>query len=177
VRRHLEAIPSPFAYSLRPSPVYKGLKNNVSTRLMQTKLHTWPEGMNDFVSHEVLKQYIQEIAIRAGVERVTSYGSRVTEVKKSGHQWLLNYTTLEAQEGLQRHERVGSILCRKSIINLAQTFDAVVVASGHYHCPRIPDIPGLATWKAKWPSRIWHSKAYRKPDELKGKVSLQLVKF
>lgn len=53
-----------------------------------------------------------------------------------------------------------------------QKFDSVVVASGHYHSPRIPDIPGLKEWKQRWPSRVWHSKSYRKPDEFRGKVSL-----
>ena len=51
-------------------------------------------------------------------------------------------------------------------------FDAVVVASGHYHAPRIPDIPGLAESKAKWPSRIQHSKAYRRPSGFEDKVGL-----
>jgi cation diffusion facilitator CzcD-associated flavoprotein CzcO len=144
---------------------------------MQTKLHTWPEGTTDFVGHEVMKQYIQEISMRTGVERATTYGARVTEVKKMGHKWSLNYTTLETQE-IKKHEAVSiRFLCRNYTADRDQTFDAIVVASGHYHCPRIPDIPGLATWKAKWPSRIWHSKAYRKPEDFKGKVSLQLVNF
>jgi hypothetical protein len=77
---------------------------------MQTKLHTWPEGTNDFVSHEVLKQYIQEIAVRTGVGRATTYGARVIEIKKRGHKWSLNYTTLETQEKLERHEDVSQNL-------------------------------------------------------------------
>lgn len=45
----------------------------------------------------------------------------------------------------------------------------MVVASGHYHTPRIPDIPGLAQLKQRWPTRIHHSKGYRRPDRFKGK--------
>jgi len=44
-----------------------------------------------------------------------------------------------------------------------------VVASGHYHAPRIPDIPGLAALKQRWPTAIQHSKGYRTPDGFKGK--------
>jgi hypothetical protein len=63
-----------------------------------------------------------------------------------------------------------------------QLFDAVVVASGHYHAPRIPNITGLADIKRLWPSRVLHSKGYRRPDSYAGKVSpyctlLQIVRL
>ncbi|OCK87034.1 FAD dependent oxidoreductase [Cenococcum geophilum 1.58] len=47
-------------------------------------------------------------------------------------------------------------------------FDGVV-ASGHHHAPRVPDLLGLKDWRAAWPTRIWHSRSYRKPDEFRGK--------
>ena len=52
----------------------------------------------------------------------------------------------------------------------SQEFDAVVMASGHYNAPRIPDIEGLEQWKERWPDRVQHSKGYRKPDVYKGQV-------
>lgn len=45
-----------------------------------------------------------------------------------------------------------------------QLFDAVVVANGNYHAVNIPDIPGLATWQQRFPSRIKHSKSYRNSE-------------
>jgi hypothetical protein len=50
-----------------------------------------------------------------------------------------------------------------------QDFDAVVVASGHYHTPRVPDTPGLAEWKRRFPGRVQHSKRYRKPENAQDK--------
>lgn len=47
----------------------------------------------------------------------------------------------------------------------------MVVANGHYHAPRIPNIPGLSEWKSRWPDRVQHSKTYRIPEAYKGKVS------
>lgn len=44
------------------------------------------------------------------------------------------------------------------------------MASGHYHANRVPDIKGLKEWKEQYPERIMHSKAYRRPQELAGKV-------
>jgi cation diffusion facilitator CzcD-associated flavoprotein CzcO len=52
-----------------------------------------------------------------------------------------------------------------------QLFDAVVVASGHYHAPKVPNTPGLADWKRWWPERVQHSKRYRSPEAADGKVS------
>ena len=31
----------------------------------------------------------------------------------------------------------------------------------------MPDLPGLADWKARYPDRVKHSKLYRRPDEFK----------
>ena len=52
-------------------------------------------------------------------------------------------------------------------------FDAVIIASGHYHACRIPDIPGLAAWKASWPDRVQHSKTYRRPEAFAGQVCFE----
>ncbi|KAI4693563.1 uncharacterized protein J4E88_001936 [Alternaria novae-zelandiae] len=48
-------------------------------------------------------------------------------------------------------------------------FDAVVIASGHYHTPRVPDTPGLAEWKRRFPGRVQHSKSYRRPENAQDK--------
>ncbi|EAW12388.1 putative FAD dependent oxidoreductase [Aspergillus clavatus NRRL 1] len=145
-KRRLEHAP--------PGPCYDGLRNNVSTPLMRTKLCAWPDGTPDFVSHVVMKQYIQDTSANAGVEKATVYGARVTSLRKKDDRWDLTWSTLI--EGLH-----SGLVEEKDHIS---TFDAVVVASGHYHAPRIPDIPGLSDAKARWPARIFHSKGYRKPD-------------
>jgi cation diffusion facilitator CzcD-associated flavoprotein CzcO len=53
-----------------------------------------------------------------------------------------------------------------------QEFDAVVIANGHYHACKVPDIPGLREWKTGWPSKVQHSKTYRVPEEFKDQVCL-----
>jgi cation diffusion facilitator CzcD-associated flavoprotein CzcO len=53
---------------------------------------------------------------------------------------------------------------------LSQDFDAVIVASGHYHAPKVPDTPGLEDWKRRFPDRVQHSKRYRKPEDAQNKV-------
>lgn len=44
-------------------------------------------------------------------------------------------------------------------------FDRVVIASGRYNKPYIPDVPGLKTF----PGKVLHSFQYKTPDEFRGK--------
>ncbi|KAF2015865.1 pantothenate transporter [Aaosphaeria arxii CBS 175.79] len=141
-----------------PGPCYVGLKNNVETRLLQTTLNPFPVGTPDFVTHNVLLDYIQDTALVSGVHDITKYGTEVQHLRKEGDEWLLTATTLQANH-------TGSLTLQTDIYN----FDAVVVASGHYHAARVPDIPGLADWKRQWPERVEHSKSFRKPEDYKGK--------
>ncbi|KZM28708.1 uncharacterized protein EKO05_0009918 [Ascochyta rabiei] len=141
-----------------PGPCYIGLQNNVSTRLLETTLNRFPPGTEDFVPHSVLKDYIQDTALTTSVDAVTRYNTEVQNVSKEGKKWTVRTSTLQIRDnGTQSRETSIS------------DFDAVVVASGHYHAPRIPDIPGLAEWKRRYPQRVQHSKGYRKPEDFRGK--------
>ncbi|KAB8202728.1 hypothetical protein BDV34DRAFT_236765 [Aspergillus parasiticus] len=143
-----------------PGPCYKNLTTNVSTPLMRIKLRAWPENTPDFVHHSVVNEYIRDIALSTGVDERTIYGARVEHVYKNGGRWHVNWSVLDENgsiDGLE--ERL-----------LISTFDAVVVASGHYHSPHIPDISGLSEAKKRWPSRIIHSKRYRTPEAYRNEI-------
>ncbi|KAJ5097914.1 hypothetical protein N7532_004915 [Penicillium argentinense] len=142
-----------------PGPCYESLTNNVSTPLLRTTLSAWPEGTPPYVNHGVLKDYIQGTSRKAGVEDVTVYGALVTKAYKEGHQWHVFWKCLH------KDSQTASFTERES----SAIFDAVVVASGHYHTPLIPDIPGLAEKKANWPSKITHSKSFRSSNGFEGK--------
>lgn len=138
-----------------PGPSYAGLRNNVSTRLMKTSLQDWPEGTEDYVTQKVLEEYIQAFSNNHGVTAITQYHTRVEEVRKQGAEWVLRTTTLQKSSA-------GAHLVERR-----WTFDAVVVASGHYNTPNIPNWPGIAEWKSARPAQVWHSKGYRKPHQFK----------
>ncbi|CAB3981873.1 senecionine N-oxygenase-like [Paramuricea clavata] len=68
----------------------------------------------------------------------------------------------------------------------AQTFDYVIVATGHFSMPHLPDFPGLN----KFPGRVMHAHSFRDAREFKDKrllligasysaedISLQLAKY
>ncbi|KAL6704424.1 hypothetical protein ACN47E_008276 [Coniothyrium glycines] len=140
-----------------PGPCYIGLKNNVGTRMLETTLNRFPEGTEDFVTHKELNDYIQDTSVKTGVHDITQYDTQVRNVTKKNGKWLVEAITLRVDKAgiASRHEFVSD-------------FDAVVVASGHYHAAKVPDTPGLSDWKRAWPDRIAHSKAYRTPEHYRG---------
>lgn len=141
-----------------PGPCYAGLKNNVPTYLMASVLDPWPEGTEPFVSQRFLEEYIQTLSRQHGVEPVTLFHTRVDEVRKTadGARWEIRTVTLKKGDtGFRLTERTSQ-------------FDLLVVASGHYNMPRIPDVKGLSEWKARYSSRVTHSKQYRSPDQFQG---------
>ncbi|KAI0479203.1 hypothetical protein GGR56DRAFT_665042 [Xylariaceae sp. FL0804] len=145
-----------------PGPCYAGLRNNVPTTLMRSSLLSWPEGTDDFVDQGDVRRYVEDIARRHGVIEHIHFSTKVENISKleGSNRWTVSTSRLlktESGPSFQRETRM---------------FDAVVVASGHYHIPFVPDIPGLSTWKKLFPGRVTHSKTYRTPDPFKGRTVL-----
>ncbi|KKY21586.1 putative fad dependent [Phaeomoniella chlamydospora] len=134
-----------------PGPCYEGLKNNVPTELLELSLNKWEPNTPTFTTHETLRKYLQDTAVRTGVEEEILYNTRVESLSKDNElgRWNIKTTTW--------HSATNNKTAK------SWTFDAVVVATGHYHAPNVPSIPGLAAWKDAFPSRIQHSKRYRNP--------------
>ncbi|KAH0041952.1 FAD/NAD(P)-binding domain-containing protein, partial [Aureobasidium melanogenum] len=148
---HLEILHAP------PGPCYQGLHNNVSTPEMKLRTHDWKPDTPDFVPHDVLATYIQDTAAANNILPLVSFRTRVTKVEKKEKKWEVSIAKLIDEDG------------EKEVQNAVQLFDAVVVASGHYHAPNIPDYPNLKAWKSAFPTRISHSKCYRSPAPFAGK--------
>ncbi|KAI1505632.1 hypothetical protein F5X99DRAFT_367270 [Biscogniauxia marginata] len=145
-----------------PGPCYSGLKNNVPTSLLRSSLLRWPEGTEDFIDQSELRKYIEDIARLHGVIDKILFHTRVERAFKpeNSRQWTVESSTLLTNESSH------------SIKKRSWKFDAVVVASGHYHVPFVPDIPGLSTWKKHFPDRVMHSKKYRDPTPFRGRTVL-----
>ncbi|KAF2084656.1 FAD/NAD(P)-binding domain-containing protein [Saccharata proteae CBS 121410] len=146
-----------------PGPCYLGLQNNVGTRLLQTTLNPFPPGTPDFVSHTVLREYVETTVRRTGVDEVTRYQTSVESVEKVGDTWTVSIVKEDPNAADEE-------IRETSPTHSDQHFDSVVVASGHYHAARVPNIPGLSEWKSRWPTRIQHSKGYRNPEHFTGKT-------
>jgi cation diffusion facilitator CzcD-associated flavoprotein CzcO len=135
---------------------------------MRSTLLDWPEGTPDYITHEQVEQYIQDLAVRTGVQDRVQYDTRVESVRKNSNAasasgWTIRTKTLRratGDEGASGYE----------LVSREWLFDAVVAASGRYHEPRIPDLPGLKDWKQRFPDNVFHSKRYRSPELFRGKM-------
>ena len=140
--------------------------------MLTTTLNPFPVGTEEYVSHSVLKDYIQDTAAKTGVHQITRYDTEVKHLSKIDGQWEVETVALERQATGHVEQKTEISVWepgRKSSYEAhnVQTFDNVVVASGHYHAPRVPDIPGLSKLKQLFPNRIQHSKGYRSPERFK----------
>lgn len=96
-------------------------------------------------------------------ENVTSYSTRVERmIKPPGAPcWTLTLRKLEElpdSEGKIRAEW------------WTEDFDAVVVSTGNFDAPYVPDTPGLSEWANAYPDKIYHARQYRSPHDYAGKV-------
>jgi thioredoxin reductase len=148
-------------------PVYANMKSRNSTNIMRTSLLGWPEGTEDYMGHEKVLAYLQELARVYRVKERARFNTQVESVAKreSDGRWLVRTCELVTTPTNYTLKRETS------------EFDAVVVATGRYNVPRVPDVPGLSAWKQEFPSRISHSKQYRTPDTFRGKTVLVIGGF
>lgn len=104
---------------------------------------------------QVLREYITGLVRRNGYEDFVSYSTAVEKAEKVGREWRL---TLR-KEGKEKDYW------------WTETFDALLVASGHYSVPWIPAIDGLEQFEKSRPGSVIHSKHFRGRDLYKNKVS------
>lgn len=137
------------------SPVYDQLETNIPHTLMNYSDQRFPEGTALFPPHVQVKRYLEDYAQE--LKPLVSLSTQVQRVRKITNgdkkQWQIELLDL------------GSHTTRISF------FDAVVVASGHYNDPFIPDIPGLVNFAQAYQGSISHSKYYKSPTEYRNKVS------
>ncbi|KAJ3136346.1 hypothetical protein HK100_001851 [Physocladia obscura] len=142
-----------------PNACYVSLKNNVPIPLMGLK--DWPvqEDIPWSVSHSVVAEYYKSYVERFALDENLVYNSLVARVEKqdtvNGQVWKILVQILDKEQ--------NSFEWREEI------FDAIVVATGHYNDPFVPDIPGISSWRAEKGDAIIHSKLYRTPLPFKDK--------
>lgn len=146
-----------------PGPAYEGLENNIGTAVMRSSLLQWAEGTGKVITAGQVKDYIEELARKYGVLDRVRFWTRVEAISKplSESKWTVHTSRFFRDDNDAFH-----------LEPQRWSFDAVVVASGHYDVPRVPDIRGLAAWKERYPDRITHSKSYRSPGPFRDSTVL-----
>ncbi|KAJ5647243.1 hypothetical protein N7490_003615 [Penicillium lividum] len=134
------------------SPVYDKLETNIPKDLMRYSDQSFPEDVQLFPTHRSVKQYLEEYA--ADTKSHIQLQTQVKDVKLENPElstWAL--TTANLQTGVEA----------------TSVYDAVVVASGHFNVPYLPDVPGIQAWDKAYTGAISHSKFYDSPDSFREK--------
>ncbi|KAF6806737.1 thiol-specific monooxygenase [Colletotrichum sojae] len=105
----------------------------------------------------IIRQWVEDVFTKGGHSNLVEYNTTVELAEKRRDEWVL--TLRRAVRGGEKNEW------------WQETFDALIVASGHYHQPWIPSIPGLATYEARFPGRIQHTKHYLTAEDYKDKIT------
>ncbi|KAF3056565.1 Thiol-specific monooxygenase [Daldinia childiae] len=145
---------------LFPSPMYDDLHTNIPHTLMKYSDLAFPEGCDIFPTRSDVQAYLVEYA--RDVRHLIKFSTQVTDV------------SLRSVEGQPRGREQEQWDVRTTDLltgeETTETYDAVVVASGHYSTPYIPDsVEGIAAFHAKHLGVISHSKLYRNAEPYRGK--------
>lgn len=162
-------VPKSGQYRFSETSIYPLLETNIDVDVMEFSQEPIPKELSDlsiqrhgldtpFRHHKVMNRYIQSLLERKGYEDFVEYNTTVEKVEKIKEidKWRLTL----------RKERPS----KQKDYWWTEDFDAVVVASGHYIVPYIPEIQGLAEFAKAYPGSVEHSKGYRGPEKYRGKV-------
>ncbi|KAF5017533.1 hypothetical protein F66182_10534 [Fusarium sp. NRRL 66182] len=146
------------------SSLYPYLETNVDTSTMEYTQEPIPVirsersiGMHGpetpFRHWKVMRDYVAGILERNHYEDLVSYNTTVEHAEKVGDEWKV----VLRKQGKEKDYW------------WTETFDAVVVASGHYWVPYIPAIEGLDQLEKTRPGSVVHSKHFRGRDSYQEK--------
>ncbi len=137
------------------SSAYRSLRAKTSRRCMQYAAFPMPLDYPDYLSHELIAEYLDNFVDHFGFRGMIQFRTEVTKAEPAaGGGW--DVTVRQRDTGAVRSERYG----------------AVLVANGHHWDPQYPEpaFPGAGTFAGQQ----MHSHHYRTPEPLAGKRVLVL---
>ncbi|KAG2077954.1 FAD/NAD(P)-binding domain-containing protein [Suillus decipiens] len=141
----LSAPPVVDTYGAPITPLYDSLTTNLPHPLMAYTSYSFPPETPLFPSAHVVQTYLESYAAYFNLISLIKFDTEVLGARWESTQWIVTLSD-------------GGHFA----------YDHLIVANGHYHLPRIPEVPGLADWVKN--GRASHSAWYRKPDFLGDKI-------
>jgi thioredoxin reductase len=136
-----------------PSPMYEYLNTNIPGPLMQFSDLAFPEEALIFPPRQAVQDYLVQYS--QDVRHLIQFCTQVEDVR------LRREHDEDVWDVISKSTLAGDVTMR--------TFDAVVVASGHYATTFLPDVANIREFHSAHPDVITHAKLYRDPSYLKGK--------
>ncbi|RYC59039.1 hypothetical protein CHU98_g7164 [Xylaria longipes] len=159
-----------------PNPMYDDLYTNIPHTLMRYsdlgfttdgKGKGTHDGCEIFPPRQVVQEYLMHYA--RDVRRLVRFSTQVTDVSLQ----TSSANAPRASSGEQSQIREKWTIRSTNLlteVSRTETYNAVVVASGHYSAPHIPSAaPGISEFATAHPGVISHSKTYRTASAFAGK--------
>jgi thioredoxin reductase len=143
--------------------IYEGLDSNVGATAMAFT-HTPFPNVNSASStryfgrsnptrpFRVVRKYLEHLF--QDYLHLASLNTTVEKVEKLGDKWNLTLRQTGHSDGTNPKDYWWE-----------EQFDAVIVASGHYSVPFVPNLPGLGAAIERYPTVFEHSKEFRRADD------------
>jgi cation diffusion facilitator CzcD-associated flavoprotein CzcO len=143
-----------------PTPMYDNLHTNLMFSLMTFTDLNFPDDSLLFPTRQAVQEYLVQYS--QDVRHLIKFKYQVTalDLRLRGdgkEEWDLVATSTTATGPGEQ---------------IMETYDAVIVASGHYFLPHIPDLKNIREFNNAFPCVITHSKDYRNPEAFTGKKVL-----
>ncbi|GMM33480.1 N,N-dimethylaniline monooxygenase [Saccharomycopsis crataegensis] len=154
---------------LWPTAAHKDLDTNIPYELMQYNTFKWTEKRRLFPTRSEVLKYFQTYS--EAIEDYVEYNTSVVSVKQLDDlKWevVVRPVSTETEGSLKQSFESGF----EDRVFIA---DAVVIATGHYDIPRIPDFKGLKSWHQKYPGSIIHSKSFKSPEDYSAKDKILII--
>lgn len=160
--------PKSTQYRFSETSIYPTLETNIEAHAMSFSQEPFPEERSALNIHrhgkespfrnwKAVEGYLQALVNRRGYQDYVSYNTTVELVSKDTDTGKWTVTLRQPVEGGKEDKW------------WQESFDAVFVTAGHYHVPFIPYTPGLAELATNFPGSVLHSKAWREPEDYRGK--------
>ena len=134
-----------------PNSMYRYLWSNGPKECLEFADYSFDEHFNkpipSFPPREVLKDYIIGRAEKSELKKNVKFNTTVTSVSSDGHGFNVSYKD-------KVEDKIST-----------ERFDNVVVATGHFSVPYIPEYKGMSSF----PGRIMHSHDFRDAEEFRNK--------
>jgi trimethylamine monooxygenase len=134
-----------------PNSMYRYLWSNGPKECLEFADYSFDEHFNQpipsFPPREVLYDYILGRAKKANIKKYIQFSTTVTEAKFNGNQFEV------------------SVLNKKDNTITSENYDYLIVASGHFSVPYIPEYQGMKSF----PGRILHGHDFRDAEEFRNK--------
>ncbi len=133
--------------------MYRYLWSNGPKECLESSDYTFDDHFGkpipSFPPREVLHDYITGRAKASGIKDLIQFSTAVRHVAYDDRSGQFSVTVEHLPSKAERTEM----------------FDYVVVATGHFSVPNVPDFPGIESF----PGRVMHGHDFRSADEFKGK--------